>query len=66
VQDLTEAVRYFKLSVDQGNSNAQCHYGICVQNGEGVVQDLTEAVRYFKLSADQGKHWRKKYSKMQP
>jgi TPR repeat protein len=27
---LPEAVRYYKLSADQGNADAQLNYGICL------------------------------------
>jgi TPR repeat protein len=52
--NLSEAARYYKLSADQGNSNGQNRYGLCLELGKGVSVDLSEAARYYKLSADQG------------
>jgi TPR repeat protein len=40
---------------DQGDTIAQYHYDLCLQNGKGVSIDLRSAAHYFKLSADQGK-----------
>jgi TPR repeat protein len=51
---IREAAQYFKAAADQGHAAAQCHYGICLTNGEGVSQNYVEAARYFRLSADQG------------
>ena len=53
-QDYLEASRLFKLSADQGNSNAQNNLGNLYYDGHGVKQDYQEAARLFKLSADQG------------
>jgi TPR repeat protein len=41
-------------AADQGDASAQCKYGWCLQNGDGVPMDKTLAVHYYKLSADQG------------
>ena len=49
-----EAIRYYKLSADQGNANAQCYLGFCYGNGEGIDRNDEEAFKYFKLSANQG------------
>ena len=35
-QNYSEAARYFKMSADQGNSHAQCNYGLCLYEGQGV------------------------------
>jgi TPR repeat protein len=43
-----------KQCADQGDTIAQCRYGLCLQDGEGVSIDLRNAAHYFKLSADQG------------
>jgi hypothetical protein len=32
---------------------AQCNYGVCLTNGEGVSVDLISAAKYYKLAADQ-------------
>jgi TPR repeat protein len=49
-----EAVKYYKLSADQGDADAQFNYGHCLQNGLGIETNVEEAVKYYKLSADQG------------
>jgi TPR repeat protein len=52
--DLPEAVKYYRLSADQGNADGQWRYGFCLESGKGVGIDLAEAVEYYRLSADQG------------
>ena len=49
----SEAARYYKKAADQGDSDAQFTYGVCLYEGKGVKQDYSEAARYFKMSADQ-------------
>ena len=53
-QDYAEAVRLYRLSVDQGNAAAQFQLGYCYDEGHGVKQDYAEAVRLYRLSVDQG------------
>jgi len=53
-KDLNEAFKYFKLSADQGNSEALKNLGDCYSNGEGVIQDEQEGVRYYELAAEKG------------
>jgi TPR repeat protein len=42
------AVHYFKLSADQGNASAQCHYGFMLARGEGISMTESLAVHYSK------------------
>jgi TPR repeat protein len=49
-----KASQYFRFAADQGFAAAQCGYGICLQNGDGVSMNRCEAATYFKLAADQG------------
>jgi TPR repeat protein len=49
-----EAVKWYKMSSDKGNSNAQYALGWCYYNGKGVKQDYEEAVKWYKVSSDQG------------
>ena len=49
-----EAIKYYKLSADQGYSGAQYNLGYMYENGYGVKQSDTEAIKYYKLAADQG------------
>jgi hypothetical protein len=39
------------LAADQHVADAQLHYGICLEEGQGVSQDLIGAAKYFKLAA---------------
>ena len=38
--DLAEAVRWWNLAAEQGNSTAMYNLGICYDNGYGVTQDF--------------------------
>ena len=49
-----EAVKWFRLSAEQGNAIAQYHLGLCYFEGEGVSKDDQEAYVWFALSAAQG------------
>ncbi len=53
-QDSAEAVKWFRLAADQGNSNAQSNLGAMYDNGQGVKQDYSEAMKWYQLAADQG------------
>jgi TPR repeat protein len=48
------AAKYYKLSADQGNADAQYAYGLLLKNGEGVSKNVLEARRSLTLAADQG------------
>jgi TPR repeat protein len=47
-------IRYFELSADQGNANAQFNLGFQYSIGEGVDQDYDKAFQLFQMSANQG------------
>ena len=49
-----EAVKWYRLSAEQGNEKAQFHLGLMHYNGQGVPQDYNEAVRLYRHSAEQG------------
>jgi TPR repeat protein len=53
-KDVKEAVKYFKLSAENGNPLGQCNYGRCLDEGIGLAENKQEAVKYYRLSADQG------------
>ena len=53
-QDYSEAVRWFRLSADQGYDVAQFNLGLMYAQGDGVKQDYGEAQKWFRLAADQG------------
>lgn len=51
---LSEAVKWYRKSAEQGNAGAQCNLGYCYANGTGVSQDHVEAVKWYRISAEQG------------
>ena len=52
--DFKEAVKWYRLSAEQGHSSAQYNLGVMSGRGQGVPQDLKEEVRWYRLSAEQG------------
>ena len=53
-QNLTEAVRFYRLAADQGYAEGQTSLGVMYEYGAGVDQSVTEAVRWYRLAAEQG------------
>ena len=53
-EDSKEAVRWYRLSAEQGYPRSQLILGNMYSNGQGVPQDYKEAVRWYRLSAEQG------------
>ena len=49
-----EAVKWWRLAADRGNSRAQYNLGSCYAKGEGVAKDHKEAVKWWRLAAEQG------------
>lgn len=54
-EDAAMAFKYFKMSAEQGFSDAQSTLGFCYQSGQGVERDPALAYHWFKLACDQGK-----------
>ena len=54
LEDDAEAVRWYRLSAEQGNADAQYNLGFRYAIGLGFPQDEAEAVRWFRLAAEQG------------
>jgi TPR repeat protein len=54
LQDLGEAVKWYRKSAGQGDALAQCALGVCYEKGRGVAKDLAEAARWYAKSAAQG------------
>ncbi len=52
--DYKEAVRWYRLSADQGNAEAQERIGVMYHAGYGVIQDYKEALKWLRLSAAKG------------
>jgi TPR repeat protein len=53
-QDYGEAAKWYRLSADQGNADAQFNLGILYSNGQGVPRDLVQAHMWFSLAAVSG------------
>jgi TPR repeat protein len=53
-KDYKEAVKWYRLSAEQGYADGQFSLGAMYKNGQGVPQDYKEAVKWWKLSAEQG------------
>jgi len=52
--DVFEAARWFRLSADQGNRDAERYLGDLYNTGDGVLQDFTEATKLYAAAAEQG------------
>ena len=48
-----EAVKWYRLSAEQGFAEGQSNLGYMYETGRGG-QSLTEAVKWYRLSAEQG------------
>jgi uncharacterized protein len=53
-QDDKEAVKWYRLSAEQGFEKAQYILGFMYHKGLGVSQDYKKAVKWYRLSAEQG------------
>jgi len=49
---LNEAIRLYKLAVEQGIAQAHNNLAACYQHGNGIDANMKEATRLYKLSAD--------------
>ena len=53
-KDHTEAVRWYRLGAEQGNSDAENMLGLMYYEGSGVPQDSQQAKEWFLRAAKQG------------
>lgn len=53
-QDLSEALRWYRLAADQGDPNAQNNLGAMYHNGMGAPIDIAEAAKWYRPAAEQG------------
>ena len=53
-QNYKTAVKWYRLSAEQGHAGAQFNLGLMYRKGEGVLQDYKTAVKWYKLAAEQG------------
>ena len=50
----TDTVKWYRMSADQGDAQAQFNLGLMYANGTGVTQDYKEAVKWCRMAAEQG------------
>ncbi len=53
-QDYTEAVKWYRLAVEQGDAVAQANLGLMYAKGQGVAQNDIQAYMWETLAAAQG------------
>ena len=49
-----EAIKYLRLSAEQGHAPAQLFLGLVYAAGRGVTRDYNESTRWLRLAANQG------------
>ena len=54
IQNYKIAVKWYKLSAEQGHPDAQSNLGNMYTKGDGVIQNYKTAVKWYRLSAEQG------------
>ena len=54
MQDIKEAIRWYRLAAEQGNIGAQILLGEVYLQGEESLQDIEEAMIWFRMAAEQG------------
>ncbi len=50
VQDISKAIKWYKLAADQGDSKANYNLGYLYEHGEGVEKDYNEALGRYMAS----------------
>ena len=53
-QDYKEAVKWFRLSAEQGNASAQNMLGLMYSKGQGVLQDYVLAYMWYNIAGSNG------------
>jgi len=53
-QDYKEAVKWWKLSAEQGRASAQYNLGLMYKNGQGVPQDYVLAHMWWNICGSSG------------
>ena len=54
LKDFSEALKWYRLSAEQGDAIAQYNLGVMYERGDGVLKDFSEALKWYRLSAEQG------------
>ena len=65
-KDYKTAVKWFRLSAEQGNAIAQNTLGGMYDNGDGVIQDNIYAHMWWNISASNGNKDAVKIEKLLP
>ena len=52
--DYATALKEFRPLAEQGNADAQYHFGQMYEGGLGVNRDLSEAAKWHRVAAEQG------------
>jgi TPR repeat protein len=53
-QDFKEAIKWYRLAADQGDSSAQVSLGNMYYQAHGVPRDYKEAMKWYRLAAGPG------------
>ena len=53
-RNYNEAVKYYRLSAEQGHSGAMYMFGLVHEYGYGTAKNIDEAMKWYKLAADKG------------
>ncbi len=53
LQDLAQAIHWFRQAAEQGHSDALIDLGVCYEIGRGVLKDEAQAYKLFRRAADQ-------------
>lgn len=54
--DYENALRYYKLGAEDGNTKCMVRYGLMQELGKGVDKDPVEATKYYKMAADKDEY----------
>ncbi|MDB4130150.1 sel1 repeat family protein, partial [Amylibacter sp.] len=54
LKDYNEAVKWFRLSAEQGNASAQNNLGVMYDTGKGVLQDNVTAHMWYNIASANG------------
>ncbi|MBT5049221.1 MAG: sel1 repeat family protein, partial [Rhodospirillaceae bacterium] len=53
-RDVENAIRWYRVAAERGNSMAQLKLGLTYDDGDGVAKDQAEAAEWYLLAARQG------------
>ncbi len=53
-QDYKEAVKWYRLSAEQGDAKAQLNLGLMYATGQGVIQNYIQAHMWFNIAGANG------------